>query len=305
MKEDLRVNFVDFWPNFQKKDNYFFHLLTQKYKVIIDEKEPDIVFGSYGFSSIKEIEKYANHRCLKVYYTGESDGPRSQPYDLNITQWRGVNSSNHIRLPLWAVFCSWFDESPISNHRDPSFLFPIRSLIEKKFDIERVYDTKKRVCTFIYADATLERKAWFEKLSSIGRVDSAGPAFNNVGYTLPGRGDQVYKHLFQTDYLFTLAIENKSVDGYLTEKMLHPMTALSIPVYWGDPNSHLDFNERSYINISRFETHDDVVSRVFELANDKNKYLDVLEEKWLNNTNFDFHPDKILSFIERSLLSKV
>lgn len=305
MKDKISVNFVDFWPNFQKQDNYFFHLLAQKYEVIIDEKDPDIVFGSYGFGQNLEIQKYSDHRSLKVYYTGESDGPRGAPYDINITQWRGINSDKHIRLPLWAFFCSWFNESPISSNRDPSFLFPIRSLLEKKFDVERVYDSKKRFCNFIYADATLERKLWFEKISAIGRVDSAGPAFNNVGYTLPGRGDQVYKHLFQTDYLFTLSIENKSVDGYLTEKMLHPMTAFSIPIYWGDPNSHLDFNERSYINISRFETHDDVVGQVFELANNKNRYLEVLEEKWINNLDFDFNPGRVLSFIEKSLMRKV
>ena len=132
--ETIKVNFVDFWPNFQKQDNYFFHLLSQKFEVIVDAFDPDIVFGSFGFSKVKEIERYANHRCLKVYYTGESDGPKSHPYDVNITQWRDVFLETHVRLPLWAFFCAWFNENTISHQRDPSVLCPINHLINPQVD---------------------------------------------------------------------------------------------------------------------------------------------------------------------------
>ena len=37
-KEKIRINFVDFWPNLMKEDNYFYHLLNKEYDVVIDEK---------------------------------------------------------------------------------------------------------------------------------------------------------------------------------------------------------------------------------------------------------------------------
>jgi len=303
-KPQIKMNFVDFWPNFQKKDNYFFHLLSQKYEVHIDEENPDVVIGSYGFSNEKEIQKYANHRCLKIYYTGESDGPRNDPYDLNITQWRGIESQNHMRFPLWAFFCSWFDELSIVNSRDPSYLCSIKSLIEKKIDVEKIYESKKRFCNFIYADLTQERRFWFEAFDKLSKVDASGLALNNTGFSIAGRGDQAFKMLFQSEYLFTLSIENKSIDGYLTEKMIHPMSACSIPIYWGDPRSQNDFNDKSYINISAFPDTESVVERVRELLNDKNKYMEVLSEKWFNNVDFDFSPEKVLSFIENGIRRK-
>ena len=29
MKQQIKIDFTDFWPGFNKQDNYFFHLLNQ------------------------------------------------------------------------------------------------------------------------------------------------------------------------------------------------------------------------------------------------------------------------------------
>ena len=51
----IRVNFVDFWPDFQKDNNYFYHLLSQKYDVEIDEEglNPDLLFFSVDYGKKK------------------------------------------------------------------------------------------------------------------------------------------------------------------------------------------------------------------------------------------------------------
>ena len=48
-KETLTVDFVDFWPNLKKTDNYFYHLLSQEFDVVITDKEPDILFHSVDY----------------------------------------------------------------------------------------------------------------------------------------------------------------------------------------------------------------------------------------------------------------
>ena len=34
-KEKLTVDFVDFWPNLIKTDNYFYHLLSQEFDTLV------------------------------------------------------------------------------------------------------------------------------------------------------------------------------------------------------------------------------------------------------------------------------
>ena len=73
--EKIKINFVDFWDNLDKTDNYFYHLLSMKYKVVIDEDDPDLLFFSVDYAKRKERDRYINHRCRKIFYTGENVSP--------------------------------------------------------------------------------------------------------------------------------------------------------------------------------------------------------------------------------------
>lgn len=297
----LSINFVDFWDDFHKKDNYFYHLLSQKYDVSIDADDPDIVFGSYGFGKSNQIEKYASHRSLKIYYTGESDGPRNSPYDASITQHRNLESERHTRLPLWCFFTSWFGENQIVHSRDPSFLTSIDSLLKPKADFERLVDQKKKFCNFLYADVTQERGFWLNQLNRVSNVECAGRALKNTDASILGRGDQFYKLAYISDFMFTLAIENKEVDGYLTEKMLHPLAVFSIPLYWGDPHVESDFDSRCFVNLRNGKI-EDVLNEICDIANSKNRILDMLSAPRIRKLGDEasYNPQNILLFIEKA-----
>lgn len=299
----IKINFVDFWPSFHKKDNYFFHLLSQKFDVLIDDVDPDIVFGSYDFGKKQEILKYEKHRSLKAYYTGESDAPRGYPYDINFTQRRGIEDINHMRIPLWAFFCSWFGENNHILNRDPSYLTPYKGLDKSKVDLEAIYDARKRFCNFIYVDETIERVKWFDSISQIGTVDSAGKLRNNLGMTIAGRGDQIYKQIFMSEHLFSLGIENCGIDGYATEKLLHPMSVVSIPIYWGDTNVHLDVNINSIIDL-RNKDIKDAQEEVSYISSTKNRYLDKLSNPWFILDHRKTYMSDVLDFIEHAMIRK-
>jgi hypothetical protein len=300
MKE-LRIDFVDFWPNFHKKDNYFYHLLSQEYLVKIDEVNPDIVFGSYGYDRFRQIEKYKDHRSLKIFFTGENDGPRGGPYDVNMTQHR-CDSENHMRIPLWAFFTSWFDEVSFVHNRDPSFLTPWKALDKRKVDLESIVDAKKRFCCFVYADLTTERKKWFDAIKQLEEVDAAGKCLNNTGGSIPGRGDQIYKLAFLSEYFFSLAVENSCVNGYSTEKLLHPMSMLTIPMYWGDPNVHEDINIDSVIDLRKDPK--DVIDELRMLVSNKRNYIDKLSIPWFNIDHSKRYREDTLKFIKNSAMKK-
>jgi len=60
MSRVIKINFVDFWDNFAKNDNYFFHLLSSKYHVKIDEDDPDVLFFSVDYGKRRQRDKYLN-----------------------------------------------------------------------------------------------------------------------------------------------------------------------------------------------------------------------------------------------------
>lgn len=54
-KKKLKLDFADFWPGFQKRDNFFVHLLSQRYQLVFDE-EPEILFFPSGGWTIADID---------------------------------------------------------------------------------------------------------------------------------------------------------------------------------------------------------------------------------------------------------
>ena len=138
----LKVNFVDFWHNFKKEDNYFFHLLRQRYDVKIDEQDPDLLFFSVDYSKRRERDKFLDHRCKKIFYTGENvrpnfDFPGSIEYprysvgrcDFAFSFDYSDDPRNY-RLPLWALFIDWFN-APHCEDRDQSYLIPPSALLNR------------------------------------------------------------------------------------------------------------------------------------------------------------------------------
>ena len=117
----IKINFVDYWPDFQKDDNYFYHLLDSKYEIEIDEKDPDLLFFSVDYQKKKERNLFLNHRCKKIFYTGENVRPNFDgDIDIDLPNYSigkcdyaftfdFSDDPRHYRLPLWVLQIDWFD----------------------------------------------------------------------------------------------------------------------------------------------------------------------------------------------------
>ena len=53
---------------------------------------------------------------------------------------------------------------------------------------------------------------------------------------------------------FTIAFENESSYFYTTEKLFHPFMAMSVPIYWGNPDVGSYFNVNSFVNCHNFSS---------------------------------------------------
>jgi hypothetical protein len=305
----IKVNFVDFWPNFNKIDNYFFNLLSQKHKVTIDENNPDLLFFSVDYAKQRERNRYINHSCKKIFYTGENvrpnfdfggsiEDPRYSigKCDYAFTFDHTLDPRN-FRLPLWVLFIDWF-EAPHNDNRDPSCLISLESLFNRNAD------PKNKFCNFVFSNSTGERLNILDSIQSYKHVDCAGRLRNNMGISIPGRADQQHKIDFLKDYKFTIAAENSFYDGYTTEKIIHPLSVGSIPIYWGSSTVEADFNKDCFIDASDFFSFKDLVSYVKMVDYDDALAAQYQEASVFPNNEIpdSVRPESVLKFFEENIL---
>lgn len=239
MKKKIRCYFTDFWQGFDYKHLNF---LLSEYDIIIDKENPDYLFYScFGYEHLRY------DRCIKIFWCGENIIP-----DLNLCDYA---------VSLSEIQCS---DRTFTNR-----LLGWRGNYSPDLDTEKLLDRK--FCNFVYSNnwcADPFREKIFNTLSKYKRVDAGGAFLNNIGEKVKD------KHLFLKGYKFTLAIENSSQPGYVTEKILDPFLAQSLPIYWGDPNISSDYNPNSFVNLMDYNSPEEAIEEIIRLDNDDAAYLE-------------------------------
>lgn len=247
---ELKINFCDFWRDFDKADNYFWHLLSKRFKLRLSEDPDFLIYSAYG-------REHRKHSCVRIFYTSENVRPDFWECDFAFSFDYG-NTSKHFRLPLYVLY------DDVSKLTYPK-------------DIDSIVASKRKFCNFLYSNsAAKERVTFFEKLSRYKTIDSGGRVMNNLGYEVND------KLLFIRDYKFTIAFENASYSGYTTEKIFHPMLVNSIPIYWGNPLVGNDFNHKSFVNVHDFKSFDEAIERIVEIDRSEDLYRQYLQQPYFH-----------------------
>lgn len=309
--KSLRINFVDFWGDLVKTDNYFYNLLSTEYNVVIDEESPDLIFFSVGYGNSRQRDKYKNHNCPKIFFTGENVRPNFLDHDVQSGSDKRYtigscdlaftfdysDDPRNYRFPLWAFFTNWFNK-PYIHERDPAYLVPVEHLLSRQHN-----KPKTKFCNFIFSHDSGPRVNILTCIEHYKSVDSAGSLANNTNFRVQGRGDQKQKIDFISDYKFTIASENAKHDGYTTEKILHPLSVGSIPIYWGSDRVVEDFNPDAFINITDDMISSELLDKIQKLDTDKDEYEKMINTPVFKDNNIpeSVLPKNVLKFIESVL----
>jgi hypothetical protein len=140
---------------------------------------------------------------------------------------------------------------------------------------------------------------FFEELNRRKKVDSIGRAANNTGWKVPPGHDPKLEALIP--YKFTIAFENKELEGWTTEKMYDPLAVHTVPIFWGDRRAVEYFNPEAFINAYDFKSLSDLADYVCTVDSDEKLYRKYLEAPpFRNNTPPDvFSEDRVLNFMEK------
>jgi len=299
-KPQIRVAFAYFWPGFTPEHfRSFFPFVYEKYD-LVPSQTPEIVFYSVfapqfrPYADPRQIAPVTRIRpgsYLRVFFTGENFEPDMAACEFAMSFSALADHPNHLRLPLWV-------------YEDRGWGYgPERLVKNADTDWESVAREKTEFCNFVYLHEVSYRDAIFRALNGYKRVDSAGGHLNSMnGWTVPMSPNRVAGKIeFFQRYKFTLAIENTIWPGYMTEKLVDPMFAGSIPIYVGDPQAKLSFDPASYVDFTCFPNLKQMIEFVRAVDNDRDLYLKMLAAPFYRgNAIPDYaREDHILAFFDR------
>ena len=269
MKKKIRCFFVDFWPGFDY--SYYFAFFLSEYDVVIDKENPDYLFYSCFGNNHLQYD-----RCIKIFYSGENAIPDLNlcDYAVSLSEIQCGDRTFSLRIPL----------------------FKGRNVYWPELKPEKLLDRK--FCNFVYSNnncADPFREKIFNALSKYKRIDSGGAFLNNMG------GQVKDKQAFLKEYKFTLAIENSSQPGYVTEKIFDPFRAQSLPIYWGSPSISSNYRSNSFVNLMDFSSIEEAVEEIIRLDKDDTAYLEKITTPfWPYGDSFeefyDSENEKIITF---------
>lgn len=250
MKE-IKIKYVDFWPNFDVTKDYIYTLLSKNPNYIVEFSDnPDyLVYSVFG-------HEHLYYDCVKIFFAGEEQSP-----DFNIADYAiGFDDikfgDRYFRLPLMY---------------QPLYREAFNKMINR--DIPENPE-KREFCSFVVSNpqGSPIRESFFDELSKYKKVDSGGRYRNNVG------GPVVDKLKFDSGHKFSISFENVSHPGYMTEKIMQSFGAGCVPIYWGDPLVGDTFNEKAFVNIMKYSSIDEAIKEIIRIDQDDAAYLDMLNQ---------------------------
>ena len=271
----VRIEDRDIAP-LDKHGDFLVEILRRRYNVEVltnDSQEPDILFFTcFGGDNLK----WTN--CTRIYFTAERDYPNYNLCDYAIGLTDIGIPKRFLHFPIYVFYNDILRKYESIDSAD----------VDSKWALGRDFCSGLVSNPFrngIYFDL-------FKKLNEYKKVASGGQWNNTIGFRVTDKLD------FIKNYKFNLAIENTKATGYVTEKLLEPFVARTVPIYWGCSNwAKKEFGEGGYIDISDFDTIDRAVEYIRKVDNDDELYMQILRTGAKMSHTYDEWCDILLDYL--------
>ncbi|GMF38441.1 unnamed protein product [Phytophthora fragariaefolia] len=145
----------------------------------------------------------------------------------------------------------------------------------------------RRFCAYLYARCDRpQREYMFDVLNAMEPVDALGVCAGSSRLPDSSYSTSRYSDWYNDDavanferYKFVIAFENSGVSGYVTEKLVNPFLAGSIPIYLGNSTTVSQlFNPKSFIDCGHFSKLRDCAKYVVKVHQSPELYAQMLHE---------------------------
>ncbi len=300
--KDIMIDFRNLWGGFMKEDNLITNTLRMRYNVVIEEKNPDIIFVQNTGDGKAESCTFGSD-CIVVHWFVEALNRTGTPdydkCDFSFTSCKHDDEKN-IRIPLWQMYVDWFD-NPYVEGRNQAFL-----VSPKILTAERKPEKKNKFCCVLTNNDLGLRKVIYPRAFQYWKdrgfeIESRG----NFLRTHPSLGgDELTKHNYIQDFKFNMCFDNSEYPGWITEKLIHPLVQGVVPIYWGCNDVGEDFNTKAFVHARDFENDIQMYDKVIELAENTELLAEVQSQPIFTGNKIPSHatPEHLLSEIERVIL---
>nr|WP_246429833.1 glycosyltransferase family 10 [Prosthecomicrobium pneumaticum] len=270
-----------FWGGFEPKSSYFVRALESRFDVRVEPVGRDLQFFSYFGRRVPA--RVLESPAARIWFSGEVGMARHVACDMEFGFWANpMLPGRSFRLPLWAVYLDWWDGS--AAHSVDRALAP------------RQFRPRPHFCNFVYSNPTTFRAEVCHRLDRRRPVDRLGSVLNNAGVRVRDKMKAL------GDYRFTLAFENAYSPGYVTEKLLEPLLAGSIPIYWGGDEAASDFNPEAFVDARAFGDVDALVAHILALDDDEEAQRRLVEAPLFpDGIPYQFRPEFFADRVEELL----
>lgn len=289
-----KIKFTDQPQVFDPRDNCYIRALRRYHDVEFSDKPDFVFYGAFGTDFLNYPDS------VLIFLADEPVLPNFNDCDYSIGTADLSFGERYFHHPPITEYCGgrfWERFSPPRN-------------LDNNFD--------RPFCNFIYSNVTNGygarlRVEFCKKLAEYRPVDCLGTVLHNKDGGIEPRYHKSQGRLGRTvnpgwaeakldclsGYKFTIAFENTALSGWTTEKLIDPLAAHSIPIYWGNPHVSEYFNAKAFINCEDYGNDlDEVVRAVIELDQDRERYMEMLREPPLLET-FPFHwEDDLADFLD-------
>ena len=190
---------------------------------------------------------------------------------------------------------SWVKKSHITNF---NYTIDIPLL-----DLKKNKKINKIVAIYSYKKSSSKNSLYalrfniIKELSKLNKIDLYGVGWDkckdeDIINCYKGKVDS--KQDLISKYDLCLAIENSSHIGYITEKLFDPISAGTLPLYFGCPDVKDEFNENLFIE---FKNIDEIILLLNDNINISKKYLKFYEARKKNFMNSKYSVSKTAEII--------
>ena len=273
----IKINFYNMWGGFFTDDNVITNTLKIKYDVETNVPNPDIVIcqNTESVPANRVTSEFKGKSKIIHWHVEAFDRigkPDHNKCDFSISSCTFENDRN-LRIPLWSMYVDWFN-NPYCEGRNQAFL-----VSPKKLTTPKEKECKKKFCSALTNNDLGYRGEAYPQFINFAVenglfVESRGNFCRTAPKLVP-HGDERDKLNWIKDFKFHLTYDNSDVHGWITEKLLHPMSESVIPIYWGGVNVEDEFNKNAFVHIRNFSNLEEAHEKILEIYKNEDLFHEI------------------------------
>ena len=182
------------------------------------------------------------------------------------------------------------------------------SLWERRNNYKEILNnSKEKFCAYMYSYNLEYRVELYNFISKYKSVDALGKSCSNIvnDDRFINNNEITYNDIAverYSKYKFVLALENGISDGYITEKLINPIIANSIPIYAGPMDVFDIINPKRVIYVYNYSNYEELLNYIKEVDNNDDLYNSIISENiFIGDLNWNNFEDYLEEKIEKAL----